>query len=462
MRSQPLRTVLIFAHECAPYNASASTIGAQRVAQFAKHLPTFRWRAIVICCDARIRGTGFSDEDASRIEQLVRDSSVDQSLIIPTSSLPWDGLLDRWWRASMRNSSRATQRLLWRKPLTALKQLTYGDYSSAWQPCARRAAEIVMRTERIDACIGEHTPDAGVLLGRWFADRTGVPWVADFRDPVLRPFSPTLRTLYLPRIRSVLSTAAHVVSVNDHLARLDHDALGRPASSIPNGFDPEEFVSGAASPRSEHFTIAYCGNLNPSTQTIEPFFDALRIVSQKLSNNRSAGVRFVYRGNNAVFVREMAKTAGITTMVDAEDHIPREQALQIIQRADALLLLSITGSVQRDKYFTRGLYPAKTFEYFGAKRPIICVPGDKGMLDDLIRDTRTGVVLPDAARIAEYVLESYLRWQAGLPVEYGPNEELVDQFTRKRLTQSLATVLDSIVGVRRLPARMPNGIVALS
>jgi len=454
MRSQLLRTVLIFAHECAPYNARASTIGAQRVAQFAKHLPSFDWRAIVICCDARTRETGFSDEDASRIEQLVHDSSGDRSLIIPTPSLPWDGLLDRWWRASMRNSSRATQRLLWRKPLTALKQLTYGDYSSAWQPCARRAAEIVMRMERIDACIGEHTPDAGVLLARWFADRTGVPWVADFRDPVLRPFPPALRLLYLPRIRSVLATAAHVINVNDHLASLDKEILGRPATSIPNGFDPDEFAHAGTASRGAAFTIAYCGNLNPELQTMRPFFEALRIVSDRLPNNGAGSLRFLYRGHSARYVSDLARRAGVRPMVDADVHIPRAEALQILQSADLLLLLSITSGRQADKYFAPGLYPAKTFEYFGAKRPILCIPGDGGMLDDLIRSTRTGVVLADPATIAEYLLAAHGRWQSGQGAAYEPDEEIVRRFTRERLTGALAAVLDRLVPAQHMG--LPN------
>jgi len=461
MNTQSLRTVLIFAHECAPYNVPTSTIGAQRVAQFAKHLPTFGWRAIVICCDAGKRGAGFLDEDASRIEQSLREANADESLIIPTPSLPWDGLLDRWWRASMRGSSRASQRLLWRKPLTAFKQLTYGDYSSAWQACARRAAEIVTRFVRVDACIGEHTPDAGVLLARWFSDWTGVPWVADFRDPVLRPFPPTLRLLYLPRIRSVLSTAAHVVNVNDHLAALDQEMLGRPASSIPNGFDPDEFAHGEIRPRAADFTIAYCGNLNPDIQTIGPFLDGLRIVAAKLSNDCSRGVRFVYRGKSAAYVRDMASRAGVGAMVDADVHIPRDQALRILQSADALLLLSITGAVQQDKYFMHGLYPAKTFEYFGAKRPILCIPSDAGMLDELIRDTRTGVVLADPADIADYLLGLHRRWQEGGAATYDPNEELVGRFTRRQLTRTLAMLLDSLVPVRHFSTLVPNGTAAL-
>ena len=50
-----LKTVLLFAHECAPYHHAEGTIGAQRPAQFAAHLPEFGWRAIVVCCDGKRR-----------------------------------------------------------------------------------------------------------------------------------------------------------------------------------------------------------------------------------------------------------------------------------------------------------------------------------------------------------------------------------------------------------------------
>jgi len=313
---------------------------------------------------------------------------------------------------------------------------------------------------RIDACIGEHTPDAGVLLARWFAGLTGVPWIADFRDPVLRPFPLNLRLRYLPRIRSLLSTAAHVVNVNDYWADLDRQMLGRPTTSIPNGFDPDEFLRGEMPPRSSAFTIAYCGNLNPRIQTIGPFLEALRIVAAKLPDNESAEVRFVYRGNSAAYVRDLARKVGVTSMVDADVYIAREQAIRILQCADMLLLLSTAGRAQHNKYFVHGLYPAKTFEYFGAQRPILCIPGDRGMLDELIRDTRTGVVLAEPPGIAEYVLESHRRWQSGPSTAYEPNEALVRQFTRKHLTKRLAGLLDSLVPAQPTGVQLANGTPA--
>jgi hypothetical protein len=135
-------------------------------------------------------------------------------------------------------------------------------------------------------------------------------------------------------------------------------------------------------------------------------------------------------------------------MVDADAHIPREASLRLLESADTLLLLSTTEQVKTDKYFMRGFYPAKTFEYFGAKRPILCIPGDGGMLDDLIRETRTGVVLSDPAAIAEHLLTAYRQRQSGESPTYAPNTDLVERFTRQRLTGTLAALLASVVSMQ--------------
>ncbi|HEY7547674.1 MAG TPA: hypothetical protein VID27_22440, partial [Blastocatellia bacterium] len=95
---EQFKTALIFAHECAPYNRPESTVGAQRPAQFAKYLPDFGWRAIVICCDHKRRGIARA-EDLTDIERdakrAIEQADPRASIIIPTPSLRWDGLVDR-------------------------------------------------------------------------------------------------------------------------------------------------------------------------------------------------------------------------------------------------------------------------------------------------------------------------------------------------------------------------------
>src|SRR5262249_34016292 len=133
-----VRTVLIFAYECAPHQSPRTLVAGQRPAQLAKYLPAHGWRSIVICCDSRRRGA------VARVEESVVDDLVDQCLstlatapaaIVATPSLRHDGWLDRGWHLSERSARRFRPLVPVRKMLTAAKLFT-GDYSQAWQPMA--------------------------------------------------------------------------------------------------------------------------------------------------------------------------------------------------------------------------------------------------------------------------------------------------------------------------------------
>src|SRR5581483_9749703 len=189
---------------------------------FAKYLPEFGWRAVVLCCDHRAPGQGIAADSAieEHVARALQEGEAECSVVIPLRPLPWDGMLDRAWRrVQTSNGGAGMLRRSVRKALTMAKFAT-GDYSQAWQPVARRAADVVARSAQVDACVGEHTPDAGLFLGRWFSARYDVPWVADFRDPILRPFSPAARRIYRPIARRLVSTAARTIAVTPYWSQL--------------------------------------------------------------------------------------------------------------------------------------------------------------------------------------------------------------------------------------------------
>lgn len=445
-----MRTVLIFAHECAPYHRRESTVGAQRPAQFARHLPARGWRAIVLCCHRDERGVAPAEPVDARVQRALAGTLPDESVVIPTHSLPYDGALDRAWRALLpRDGTRNRVRDVLRKPLTAAKLRT-GDYSQAWQPVARRAAACVAEAVRIDAVLGEHSPDAGLLLARWFSDRYGVPWIADFRDPILQPFSPIMRRLYAPIARRVLSTASTIVNVTPYWSALDAEEFGRPVMTIPNGFEASEFPPGSG--RRTHFTIANAGNIWAEMRP-DVFFAGLARLRGRVGPSRFAQVRFAYRGLAHDRVRAMAAAAGVTDVLDVEPYVPREAALQLLRDADVLLLFSIAPDPARDRYLQRGIYPGKVFEYFGAERPIICVPGDGAQLDELVTRTQTGVVLGSPEAIAEWLELQLARWECGERVPYEPDESERGRYTRSALAADLAGLLDrAVAGASRVAA----------
>jgi glycosyltransferase involved in cell wall biosynthesis len=445
-----VRSALIFAYECAPYHAPEMTVGAQRPAQFAKYLPEHGWRAIVLCCHRDERRAGWSERVAERVRRAVREANAAESIVIPIPSAPHDGLIDRLWLETLGGGDGGGRlRAAARKPLT-LAKLATGDHSQSWQPCARRAAEIIASEVRVDACVGEYGPNAGLFLGRWFSDRYGVPWIADFRDPVLEPLPPIARGVYLPMLRRMLASAASLVAVNEHLAALDERLLGRPSAVISNGFDPDDFVTELPRDPLPAFTIAYTGTIHRSMRP-DLFFEGLRVMRELVGDEGFARVRFAYRGVGAALVAEYAAAAGLSSTLDARPHVPRAEAIELVRRAHVLLLLTVTGALQRDAFYARGLHPGKTFDYLGARRPIIAVPGDGGLLDELLAETRAGVVLRTPREIGEYLASSFGAWRVGRPLPHDPDDAAIALRSRRALAGRLAELLEAASGAPAPP-----------
>jgi glycosyltransferase involved in cell wall biosynthesis len=433
-----VKNVLIFAHQCAPFNRPESTIGAQRPAQFAKFLPDFGWRAIVLCCENehyRQPATASIDE---RVHQAIDGLPDDRSVIIPVPPLRWDGLVDRLWRWLLPPRGDSEDRYAFaRKPLTLIKLMT-GDYSQSWQPPARRAAEFLASRIPIDVCIGEHSPDAGLFLARWFMRRYGVPWVADFRDPILRPYRGLARKMYVPVARNLLSTASHIVNVTPSWSEVDARLFDKPSETVPNGFDASEYAP--ISPRRDsRLTVAYFGNVHEGMQP-RIFLDGVQLLRQGYGDDLDSVFRFLYRGNKDDAMRSEARAAGVSDLVDCGPPIPRSEALAEMRKADALLLLSL--SIESSEELAHGVYPGKTFEYFGAQRPILCVPGDGGQLDELIGRTRTGYVLRSAGEVAEFLRALLKQEEIERELAYRPDHFEVCRYSRKSLAGQLALVLD--------------------
>ena len=382
-----------------------------------------------------------SDLD-QRVSATLQLSDPSTSLIIPLPSLAWHGRIDRLWRRLLPNDGKnGSLRAIARKPLTLLKLLR-GDYSQPWQPCARVAAAAVAKTVRIHACIGEHSPDAGIFLARWFAAQNHVPWIADFRDHVLAPFTNTNQRIYVPIVRRLLSTAVYTINVTPHWSTLDRDLFGRPSTNIANGFDEEEFAV-RGEPSNERFTVAYFGGIKEQMHP-EIFLEGVRLLRERVGSALAKEFRFTYYGDAWKRVGALADNCGVSHLVSTNDLIPRDEAVEAMSRSDVLLLLSGATSPVENRVLARGFYPGKTFEYFGARRPILCVPGDEGELDHLLRTTATGDVLRTPIEIADYLERALASWRIGQPLPYRPERNELSQYTRRALTGQLASILDRV------------------
>ena len=95
------------------------------------------------------------------------------------------------------------------------------------------------------------------------------------------------------------------------------------------------------------------------------------------------------------------------------------------------------------------MYPGKVFEYFGARRPILCVPGDDGLLNDLIKSTRTGASCETPEQVASFLLDAFGYWRKHGRVAYEPDEQAVAAYSRSAQSRRMASILDGVVAAEK-------------
>lgn len=220
------------------------------------------------------------------------------------------------------------------------------------------------------------------LIGRWINRVTGLPWVADFRDSMTEddyPSDPRVRHAYRRIERGVIQHSTACVFTAEGTRRMYAerypDCKAREWNVIPNGYDEGAFVAAEqlVSPRSEsdeRMLLLHSGLLDPKDRDPTFFFDALATLRDEglISPSR---LRVIMRasGHDAIYYPELARRK-LGDIVFLEPAISYVEALAEMLHADGLLLLQGTPCNHQ--------IPAKLYEYFRARRPLLCITDPEG------------------------------------------------------------------------------------
>ncbi len=105
-----------------------------------------------------------------------------------------------------------------------------------------RRIERIVEMERPDVLIATAPPFSALLLARFLSVRTGVPFVADLRDPWLNdPQRPNRWAKYLLE-RWALSGARAVMVVNDREIYREAERFNRRVFLLEHAYDPEDYA----------------------------------------------------------------------------------------------------------------------------------------------------------------------------------------------------------------------------
>ncbi len=298
-----------------------------------------------------------------------------------------------------------------------------------------------LKDNAIDAIVSTGPPHSMHLIGLGLKRRTGLPWLADFRDPWTQiDYHHSLRLgrradrLHQRLEHRVLTTADEVVTVSPHWAS-DLEAIGRrPVEVVSNGYDPEDFRE---LPGFDHreFSITHLGAMN-ADRNPAGLWDVLgRLVNTDPFFRKHLQIQLI--GKTDISVREALVGHGLSPFAKIIPHLPHREALGMAARS-ALLLLPLNNTPN-----VMGIAPGKLYEYLALKRPILCIGPPRGDAATIIRNTTSGAVadFDDSEGCSRALL--------GWAEDFGrgtldSQSRGIEAYDRKRLTHRMAALLNGI------------------
>lgn len=309
-----------------------------------------------------------------------------------------------------------------------------------WTPFALAAAARMARSERIDCVITTSGPESAHLVGRRL-QAMGVTWVADLRDgwrfePYRGWGRPSQERLDAWLEGRLLPAADRVVTVSEPFTQDIRRRFGVPATTIPNGYDPDESLSAAPGSQAgldpARCSLVHTGKLATAERPLEPLLDALRLVSERGVPGGARMLELVLAGPLSEHEAGLVDALAPTGLVRRVGVLARPDSLRLQADADALLVATAgtrTGEVT-----------SKVFEYLRARRPIL-VLGEGTEAARIVRRTRSGIVAPvdDVAAIAA-ALEAMATGAHG----YDPAEAADErgEYAYPRLAERMAGVVE--------------------
>jgi glycosyltransferase involved in cell wall biosynthesis len=315
-----------------------------------------------------------------------------------------------------------------------------------WIPAALRQASEANRAEPAQAVVSTFPPLAGHIAGLLFHRRFGVPWIADFRDPLAgspfrnRPWAgPYDRMLEA----AVFRHAAAVIVTNDAVAERFRELHPRHAGKIHvlwNGFDPEEPAVRPA-PDSAPRRLVHAGSLygprKPDT--------LLRALDRLLGAGRLAPgawrVEFIGPHDEGTFVGcagavERLANAGIVEIRGGLR--PRRDLEGAMAKASLLLLLDLTGEERSVQV------PAKLFEYVRTGLPVVAWSPPGSPTRHVLERAGIASLVFEPGEDEEAVAARLAAWLEDPPPAAAPSGWFLETFDGARQAEWLARLIRTV------------------
>ncbi len=417
-----MKRVLMIAYHFPPL---AGGSGIQRTLRFVQQLPACGWQPLVLSVHCRAYEQ-VDDAGSGLAAQVPAATVVRRAFALDTARhLSVAGRYLRAWAAPDRWVS-------WKWPAVqrGLKMIREFAPQALWSTYPIATAHSI-----------------GAALQR----RSGLPWVADFRDPMAHDGYPpdafywaqyerVEREVFSQASRCVFTTAGAAA-----LYRSRYPAAAYRVSVIENGYDEPSFQAAEHSVglltqadrplQPGALTLLHSGTVYPVERDPAPLFAALRQLHDAGAITPGR-LQLRFRGSqHDGLLNQLATRFDVAAYIDLRPPCGYTEALAEMLRADGLLLLQGADCALQ--------IPAKAYEYLRAGRPVLCFASAGSDTAALLHAAGLPVAadLHSATAIARE-LASFLSSVAG-GTAARPDATAVRAAARPLRTAALAAVLDA-------------------
>jgi glycosyltransferase involved in cell wall biosynthesis len=405
--------------------------GVQRWLKFCKYLPEFGYLPVVLTVDDAM--ASYAQTDFSLLREVGPEIQVHRTKTFEPYNLyrklsgkkeiPYGGFSNQKKVTVFEKLSRLIR-----------GNLFLPDPRRGWNRYALRKALELIQQEGIEVVVTSGPPHSTHLIGKSIKEKTGIRWIADFRDPWTDIYY--YKELYHSKLatwydkiteRKVLVHADKIITVSGEVGKLLLRKI--PGSTgkiavIPNGYDETDFDKITLLPNKD-FTITYTGTIAVNYR-IEQFIEAISRLPEGVK--KELRIRFV--GNVPDEILHLFELKNLSHLVEVLGYIPHERAVAEMVNA-SLLLLAIPDSPDN-----KGIVTGKFFEYLAARRPILAIGPKGGDVDRMVRECKAGQLFSydEGDQMNQYILDLFGAVNNGT---FQSQTTGAERYTRRNLTSEL-------------------------
>ena len=432
-----MKRVLVITYYWPPSGGS----GVQRWVKFAKYLPSEGWQPVIY--------TPSNPDLGSVDESLLSDIPSEAEIINRRIFEPY-GIYRKLTGSKGQIKVEANPggggkgSFLKRLSMWVRGNLFMPDPRCLWIRPSVRFLTKYLKEHPVDVIVSTGPPQSMHLIARKVSLATGIPWVADFRDPWTKIFY--FKHLMLDKRaerkhheleQRVLDDATAIVAVSP-LVQADFAAMTKtPVCLVTNGYDESDYTETIVPEKG--FNVVHTGLLTAEGNPVELW----KVLGKKCREDAdfAASFRLTLAGKTDETVLESIRQAGLRDYLTDLGYIDHNKAV-MQQRKASVLILPI-----REEPETKAILPGKLFEYLAARRPVLGVGTGEGAMAEVLKETGAGQIFDwdDRAGISDYVERLWSAFRSG---EVMTATADIEKYSRRMTTRKMVEIFEQVTDTR--------------